>query len=149
MEVILLEKIANLGDLGDRVDVKPGYARNYLIPQGKAVRATPERIAEFEQRRAELEKKAAEALASAQARAAELAELEVVITQKAGPEGKLYGSIGTQNLAEAITAAGVPVSRQEVLLPEGPLRQTGEYEVELRLHPDVTATVKVVVQPEA
>jgi len=148
MEVILLEKITNLGDLGDRVEVKPGYARNYLIPQGKAVRATPERIAEFEKRRQELEKKAAEALAAAQARAAELAELEVVITQRAGPEGKLYGSIGTQNIAEAITEAGVPATRQEVQLPEGPLRHTGEYEIELRLHPDVTATVKVIVQPE-
>ncbi len=148
MEVILLEKIANLGDLGDRVEVKPGYARNFLIPQGKAVRATPERIAEFEQRRKELEQKAAEALAQAQERAAKLAELAVEITQKAGPEGKLYGSIGTQNIAEAVTAAGVPVSRQEVQLPEGPLRHTGEYEIELRLHPDVTATVKVIVKPE-
>ncbi|MBN2701806.1 MAG: 50S ribosomal protein L9 [Methylothermaceae bacterium] len=148
MEVILLEKVANLGDLGTRVEVKPGYARNFLIPQGKAVRATSERIAEFEQRRAELEKKAAESLAAAQARAAKLAELEVVITQKAGPEGKLYGSVGTQNIAEAVTAAGVEVTRQEVNLPEGPLRQTGEHAIDLQLHPDVVATVKVLVQPE-
>lgn len=148
MEVILLEKIANLGDLGVRVKVKPGYARNYLIPQGKAVRATPQRIAEFEARRAELEKKATDQLLAAQARAAKLAELEVVITQKAGPEGKLYGSVGTQNIAEAISACGVPVTRQEVLLPTGPLRQIGEHEVQLRLHPDVTATVKLVIQPE-
>ncbi|GAB4352930.1 MAG: 50S ribosomal protein L9 [Methylohalobius sp. ZOD2] len=148
MEVILLEKVANLGDLGTRVEVKPGYARNFLIPQGKAVRATSERIAEFEQRRAELEKKAAESLAAAQARAAKLAELEVVITQKAGPEGKLYGSVGTQNIAEAVTAAGVEVTRQEVNLPEGPLRQTGEHPIDLQLHPDVVATVKVLVQPE-
>ncbi len=148
MEVILLEKIANLGDLGARVKVKPGYARNYLIPQGKAVRATPERIAEFEKRRVELEKKASEALAAAQARAAKLAELEVVITQKAGPEGKLYGSVGTQNIAEAISAQGVPVTRQEVRLPSGPLRLIGEHEVKLQLHPDVTATVKLVIRPE-
>jgi large subunit ribosomal protein L9 len=148
MEVILLEKVANLGDLGARVKVKPGYARNYLIPQGKAARATPERIAEFEQRRAELEKKAQEVLAAAQARAAKLAELEVVITQRAGPEGKLYGSVGTQNIAEAITACGVPVTRQEVRLPQGPLRQIGEHEIELQLHPDVIATVKLVIRPE-
>ncbi len=148
MEVILLEKISNLGDLGERVEVKPGYARNFLIPQGKAVRATAARIAEFEKQRAELEKKAAEVLAAAQARAGKLGELEVEITQKAGPEGKLYGSVGTQNIADAVTAAGVPVSRQEVRLPEGPLRHTGEYEIELQLHPDVIATVKVVVRPE-
>ncbi|HEC17785.1 MAG TPA: 50S ribosomal protein L9 [Gammaproteobacteria bacterium] len=148
MEVILLEKIANLGDLGSRVNVKNGYARNYLIPQGKAARATPERIAEFEKRRAELEKKAAQSLAEAKSRAEKLESLEVEIVQKAGPEGKLYGSVGTQNLAEAITAAGVEVSRQEVRLPEGPLRHTGEFDVELQLHPDVTATVKVIVRPE-
>lgn len=148
MEVILLEKISNLGNLGERVNVKPGYARNFLIPQGKAVRATSERIAEFEKRRAELEKKAAEVLATAQERAAKLGELAVEITQKAGPEGKLYGSVGTQNIADAVTAAGVGVTRQEVRLPEGPLRHTGEYEIELQLHPDVIATVKVVVKPE-
>ncbi|MFN3920259.1 MAG: 50S ribosomal protein L9 [Methylohalobius sp.] len=148
MEVILLEKVANLGDLGARVKVKPGYARNYLIPKGKAVRATPERIAEFERRWAELEKKAQEVLAAAQARAAKLAELEVVITQRAGPEGKLYGSVGTRNIAEAITACGVPVTRQEVRLPQGPLRQIGEHEIELQLHPDVTAKVKLIIRPE-
>jgi len=148
MEVILLEKISNLGNLGERVNVKPGYARNFLIPQGKAVRATAGRIAEFEKRRAELEKKAAGVLATAQDRAAKLAELEVEITQKAGPEGKLYGSVGTQNIADAVTAAGVEVTRQEVRLPEGPLRHTGEYEIELQLHPDVVATVKVIVKPE-
>jgi large subunit ribosomal protein L9 len=148
MEVILLEKVANLGDLGARVKVKPGYARNYLIPKGKAVRATPERIAEFERRRAALEKKAQEVLAAAQERAAKLAALEVIITQRAGPEGKLYGSVGTQNIAEAICALGVPVTRQEVRLPQGPLRQTGEHEIELQLHPDVTATVKVIIRPE-
>nr|BAL55688.1 50S ribosomal protein L9 [uncultured Gammaproteobacteria bacterium] len=148
MELILLEKVAGLGDLGARVKVKPGYARNYLIPQGKAVRATPERIAEFERRRAELEKKASEALAAAQERAAKLAALEVVITQRAGPEGKLYGSVGTQNIAEAICALGVPVTRQEIRLPQGPLRQTGEHEVALQLHPDVIAKVKIVIRPE-
>ncbi len=148
MEVILLEKILNLGDIGARVKVKPGYARNYLIPQGKAVRATPDRIAEFERRRAELEQKAQAALAAAQERAAKLAALEVVITQRAGPEGKLYGSVGTQNIAEAICALGVPVTRQEVHLPYGHLRQTGEHEVELQLHPDVVATVKVIIRPE-
>ncbi len=148
MEVILLEKISNLGDLGERVDVKPGYARNFLIPQGKAVRATAARIAEFEKQRAELEKKAAEVLAAAQTRAGKLGELEVVITQKAGPEGKLYGSVGTQNIADAVTEAGVAVTRQEVRLPEGPLRHTGEYDIELQLHPDVIATVKVIVRPE-
>ncbi|GAB6066875.1 50S ribosomal protein L9 [Methylothermus subterraneus] len=148
MELILLEKVAGLGDLGARVKVKPGYARNYLIPQGKAVRATPERIAEFERRRAELEKKASEALAAAQERAAKLAALEVIITQRAGPEGKLYGSVGTQNIAEAICALGVPVTRQEIRLPQGPLRQTGEHEVALQLHPDVIAKVKIVIRPE-
>ncbi len=119
-----------------------------MIPKGKAARATPERIAEFEKRRAELEKKAAQSLAEAKSRAEKLESLEVEIVQKAGPEGKLYGSVGTQNLAEAITAAGVEVSRQEVRLPEGPLRHTGEFDVELQLHPDVTATVKVIVRPE-
>ncbi len=148
MQVILLEKISNLGDLGERVEVKPGYARNFLIPQGKAVRATAGRIAEFEKQRAELEKKAGEVMVVAQERAGKLGQLEVIITQKAGPEGKLYGSVGTQNIVDAVTEAGVPVNRQEVRLPEGPLRHTGEYEIELQLHPDVIATVKVVVRPE-
>lgn len=148
MEVILLEKVDNLGDLGDKVKVKAGYARNYLIPQGKAKYATAENIAEFEARRAELERAAAEALAAAKARAAQFEALEVVITAMAGNEGKLFGSIGTQDIADAVTAAGVPLERREVRLPEGPLRQIGEYQIELHLHSDVDATVKVVVKPE-
>lgn len=148
MEVILLEKVENLGNLGDRVSVRPGYGRNYLIPQGHAKMATPENIRYFEERRAELERKAAEALSEAEKRAEQLAGLTVSIKAKAGEEGKLFGSVGTQDIADAVTAAGVTIERHEVRLPEGPLRATGEYEIELHLHTDVNATVQVVVEAE-
>ncbi|MCS4505147.1 50S ribosomal protein L9 [wastewater metagenome] len=148
MEVILLEKVDNLGGLGDRVKVRAGYGRNYLLPQGKARMATEENIRYFEERRAELERQAAEQLAAAQRRAEQLAGLTVTITAKAGDEGKLFGSVGTADIADAVTAAGVEVERQEVRLPEGPLRVTGDYEIELHLHSDVDATVTVSVTAE-
>lgn len=149
MEVILLEKIANLGNLGDKVTVKPGYGRNYLVPQGKAVAATAKKIAEFEVRRAELEKVAAEKLAAAQARANALSKLEVVITHKAGDEGKLFGSIGTHNIADAITAAGVAVEKHEVRMPKGVIRQVGEYDIDINLHTDVVVTMPIKIAAEA
>lgn len=148
MEVILLEKVANLGALGDQVRVRPGYGRNYLIPQGKATPATPENIEKFEQRRAELERQAAEALAAAQARAEKLDGFELTLTAKAGEEGKMFGSVGTADIAEGLKAAGHEIERHEVLLPEGAFRQLGEYEVQLRLHADVDATIKLVIAAE-
>lgn len=148
MQVILLEKIRRLGNLGDTVDVRPGYGRNFLIPQGKAVSATAANKAHFEARRAELEKKQAEVLAAAQARAAKLADLTVSIAAKAGDEGKLFGSVGTRDIAEAISKAGVEVEKSEVRMPNGALRMMGEYEIELGLHTEVSATVKVVVVAE-
>ncbi|MGR9051014.1 MAG: 50S ribosomal protein L9 [Gammaproteobacteria bacterium] len=149
MEVILLEKIANLGNLGDKVTIKPGYGRNYLLPRGKAVLATAAKIAEFEARRAELEKAAGEKLQAAQARADALSQLEIVIAQKAGDEGKLFGSVGTQNIADAITDAGVQLDKHEVRLPHGPIRQVGQYQIDLDLHSDVVATVAVSIIAEA
>ena len=149
MEVILLEKIANLGNLGDKVTIKAGYGRNYLVPQGKAVAATASKIAEFEARRAELEKIANEKLAAAQARANELSKLKIVITHKAGDEGKLFGSIGTHNIAEAITAAGVAVEKQEVRMPTGVIRQIGEYDIDINLHTDVVVTLPITIAAEA
>jgi large subunit ribosomal protein L9 len=149
MNVILLERVQNLGDLGDQVSVKAGYGRNFLIPQGKAVSASKENVAKFEERRAELEKAAAEKLAAAEARKTALEALEITITQQAGDEGKLFGSVGTHDIAEAITAAGTEVSRAEVRLPEGSLRQVGDYEIDIDLHSDVTATVKLSVVAEA
>ncbi len=148
MEVILLEKVKNLGNVGDRVNVRPGYGRNYLIPFKKAVPATPENVERFEKERAELERKAQEQLAEAQRRKDQLAELTVTITSKAGDEGKLFGSVGVRDIAEAVTAAGVPLAKNEVSLPEGPIRSVGEYEVIVHLHPDVEGTVKVNVVPE-
>jgi large subunit ribosomal protein L9 len=148
MEVILLEKIENLGNLGDRVNVKPGFGRNYLLPQGKAAPATAENIAEFEARRAELEKAAAEAVALAESRRDSLADMIVTISAKAGEEGKLFGSVGTSDIADAINAAGVEVERNEIRLPEGAFRQTGEYDVDLHLHTDVNVTVKLVIEAE-
>lgn len=148
MEVILLEKIANLGGLGDKVSVKAGYGRNYLLPKGKAVAATAAKIAEFEARRAELEKAAAEKLSAAKGRAEVLNNLSVTIAHKAGDEGKLFGSVGTQNIAEALTQAGSKVERHEVRLPEGAIRQVGEYEIDIELHSDVVATVKLTVVAE-
>ncbi len=148
MEVILLEKVQNLGDLGDKVAVRPGYGRNYLIPKGKAVAATQDNVAEFERRRAELEKTQADALATAQQRADALGAVTVSISRKAGEEGRLFGSVGTADIAEAVTAAGVALHKHEVRLPEGPLRQAGEYDIVLHLHADVDASVKVTVVPE-
>ena len=148
MEVILLQKVENLGDLGDKVKVRAGYGRNYLLPKGKAKRATPENIAEFEARRAELERVAAEALAAAQSRKAQLEGLEVTIAAKAGDEGRLFGSIGTADIAEAVTKAGVQVERQEIRMPQGPIRAIGEYEIALHLHTDVDGSVKVIVVSE-
>ena len=149
MEVILLENISNLGGLGDKVDVKAGFGRNYLIPQGKAVAATEEAVAQFEARRAELEAAAAEALAAAEARAAELNAMQLItIAANAGEEGKLFGSIGTRDIADAVTATGVAVDKAEVRLPEGALRELGEYEVSIQVHGDVTAIIAVAVVPE-
>jgi large subunit ribosomal protein L9 len=149
MEVILLENIGKLGDLGDKVNVKPGYGRNFLIPQGKAVPATEANVAEFEARRAELEATASAAVASAEARAAQLAELDVItVTANAGEEGKLFGSIGTRDIADAVTAAGVEITKAEVRLPEGALRELGEYEVDIHLHAEVDGVVKLVVEQE-
>lgn len=149
MEVILLSKVENLGNLGDVVKVRNGYARNFLIPYGKAKVATKSNVAEFEARRAELEKAAAEALAAAQARAVQLEGVAVTIAGKAGTEGKLFGSIGTAEIADALTAAGHAVEKREVRLPTGPLRAVGEYEIDLHLHTDVNTTVKVNVIAEA
>lgn len=148
MEVILLEKVDNLGNLGDLVNVKPGYGRNYLIPKGKAASATPENRAKFETRRAELEHAATDLLASAEARRTALEALEVSITRMAGEEGKLFGSVGTADIAEAFTQQGVELKKQEVRLPEGVFRQTGEYLVDVHLHPEVNIQVKVVIAAE-
>lgn len=145
MEVILLKKVDNLGGLGDKVKVRAGYGRNFLIPQGLAKPATPENIAEFEARRAELEKAAADALAAALARKEKLEGLVVTITSKSGGEGKLFGSVGTVDIADAVVAAGQELERREVRMPEGPIRVAGEHEVELHLHADVNATIKVVI----
>lgn len=149
MEVILLENVGNLGGLGEKVDVKAGYGRNFLIPQGKAVPATRDNVAEFEVRRAELEAAAAATLAAAEKRAEALNALEPIsIGANAGEEGKLFGSVGTRDIAEALTAAGCEVDKAEVRLPEGPLRELGEFEVDIQVHGDVTATVVIAVIPE-
>ena len=146
MQVILLDKIGKLGALGETVNVKSGYARNFLIPQGKAVMATKANVEMFQARRAELEAKAAEQLTAAEARAEKINALEaVVIASKAGDEGKLFGSIGTRDIADAITAAGVAVVKSEVRLPEGALRNIGEFEISVQLHSEVFATVKLQV----
>ena len=150
MEIILLDKVANLGGLGDKVTVKSGYARNFLFPQGKAVPATRANVDKFEQRRAELEAKIADQLFAAQARADKIAALgEVTIASPAGDEGKLFGSVGTRDIADAITAAGVAVTKSEVKLPVGTLRETGEFEINLQIHSDVIATIKLVIIREA
>ncbi|MGB0360740.1 MAG: 50S ribosomal protein L9 [Endozoicomonas sp.] len=148
MEVILLEKIAKLGKLGDKVAVKNGYGRNFLIPFGKALPATEANLATFEARRVELEKAAGDLLSSAQKRAEEMSEIELTLTAKAGDEGKLFGSIGARDLAEAITSAGVMVAKSEIRLVDGPIRATGEYDVGIQLHSDVTATIKVFIEAE-
>lgn len=149
MQVILLDKIAHLGNVGDQVDVKPGFARNFLIPQGKAVMATKQNIEYFETRRAELEEKAAKALAVATERAERLTALgSVTIASKAGDEGRLFGSITTRDVAEAVTAAGVEVEKSEVRLSTGPLRTTGEHEVKFQFHGEVFATLNIIVVAE-
>ena len=145
MEVILLDNVGKLGALGDKVTVKSGYARNFLFPQAKAVPATADNLKEFEARRAELEKAAQEALDQANGRAQALEGFSVTITAKAGDEGKLFGSIGSRDIAEAITAAGQEVEKAEVILSEGPLRATGEQEVRLQLHPEVSQNVTINV----
>ena len=148
MEVILLDKVGKLGKIGDKVSVKAGFGRNYLLPQGKAVAATAKNVAEFEARRADLEAAAAAKKAEADARAAKLAELSVTIAANAGDEGKLFGSIGTRDIADAITAAGVEVTKSEVRLPEGVLREVGQFDIDVQLHPEVIQTVKLAVVAE-
>jgi large subunit ribosomal protein L9 len=148
MEIILLEKIANLGNMGEKVNVKPGYGRNYLIPQGKAAAATAENIAEYEARRVELEKASADALTSAQARREELHEMVITIASHAGEEGKLFGSVGTADIAQALTDRGITVERHEVRLPEGAFRVVGEHEVLIQLHADVNATIKLLIEAD-
>ena len=148
MQVILLERIANLGNLGEVVKVKSGFGRNFLIPQGKAKPATKDNIAEVEKRRAELEAQAAAQLAAAQARAEQLNGQVVTIAAKAGEEGKLFGSVGTRDIADACSKAGIEVSKAEVLLPNGALRNTGEYDIVVRVFGDVEATIKLAVVPE-
>lgn len=150
MQIILLDKVANLGGLGDQVTVKSGYARNFLFPQGKAVPATKANIEKFEARRAELEAKAQAQLDAANAKAEALAALgEVTIAAPAGDEGKLFGSVGTKDIADAITKAGVEVAKSEVKLPTGTLRELGEFEIDLQIHSDVMATVKLLIIAEA
>jgi large subunit ribosomal protein L9 len=145
MDVILLEKVGGLGNLGDKVRVKGGFGRNFLIPYGKAVSATTSNVARFEAQRAELEKGAAERLAAAQARAEKLAGLKVTISANAGDEGKLFGSIGTRDVADAVTAAGHEIGKHEVRMPNGVIRAIGEVEIDLQLHSDVTTTITVAV----
>lgn len=149
MQIILLEKVANLGQLGDVVKVKDGYARNFLIPTGQAKRATEANLKEFEVRRAELEKVQAEKLVAAQARAEKLEGARVEIAQKAGVDGRLFGSVGNADIAEAITKSGIEVAKMEVRLPDGPFKTIGEFAVTVALHHDVLANVTVVVTPEA
>ena len=146
MEIILLQKVDNVGGIGDLVRVKSGYARNYLIPQGKATLATAENKAKFELRRAELEAKAAAEVAAAQARAKKLEGLVLKIEMQAGAEGKLFGSVGTVDIAEAIAKQGVEVERSEIRLPDGPLRSVGDHQVVLHLHTDVNVEIKIVIE---
>jgi large subunit ribosomal protein L9 len=146
MNVILLEKVQNLGGLGEQVSVKPGYARNFLIPQGKAKPATKDNVAEFEARRAELEKVAAEQLAAAQATYEKMNGMVVSVEASAGEEGKLFGSVGTQDIADALSAAGFTVERRQVRMPEGVLRHTGTFEIDVQLHTDVVASINVEVK---
>ena len=148
MQVILMEKVANLGELGDVVKVKDGFARNFLIPHGKAKRATPDNLKAFESRRAELEKAQADVLAKAQERGSKLDGLTVQITQKAGPDGRLFGSVTNYDIVEALQKQGHEVERANIRMPQGPLKQVGEYPLQIGLHTDVTVTVKVAVLGE-
>ena len=149
MQLILLQKVVNLGNLGDKVDVKPGFGRNFLVPQGKAVPATEANLAQFEARRAEYEAKASTALADAESRREKLEGASVTIYANASTEGKLYGSVGPREIAEALTKHGMPVGKSEVVMGEGAIRHIGESEVVVHLHADVEVPVKVVVEPEA
>jgi large subunit ribosomal protein L9 len=148
MEIILLQKVANLGNIGDRVKVKSGFGRNYLLPHGKATLATPDNVKRFEARRVELEKAAHEHLSSAEQRAEQLKEFKLVIPAKAGTEGKLFGSIGTSDIAEAATRAGINIERSEVRLPNGALRTIGDHSVTLHLHADIDVPLAVSIVPE-
>lgn len=148
MELILLEKVRNLGNLGDKVNVKPGYGRNYLLPQGKAVRVNAENLAAFEARRAEYEAKANKLLADADTRRNKLADVTVTIAANASPEGKLYGSVGPREIADALQAAGHDIHKGEVIQGEGPIRHIGEFEAVISLHADVQSSIKVIVVPE-
>ncbi len=148
MNVILMEKVGNLGDLGEEIVVKNGFARNFLLPQGKAVRATEENRAVFETRRSELEHAASEKLGVAEVRAAQLVDVVLTIAVKAGDEGKLYGSVGTQDIADALAQQGIEVNKSEVRLPEGAIRSTGEYDIAIHLHSDIDSQIQVVVIPE-
>ena len=148
MDVILLTKVANLGTIGDRVKVKSGYGRNFLLPKGKATLATPENVKKFEARRAELEKIARDQFQDAESRAAAFKDFKLQITAKAGTEGKLFGSIGTADIAEACTNAGHKVARAEVRLPTGPLRMVGEHTITLHLHTDIDVQLPVVITAE-
>lgn len=148
MELILLEKVLNVGDLGDTVTVKPGYGRNYLLPQGKAVPATKENVARFEAQRAELEKAAGEKLGGAEKRAESLADVVLTVAANASEEGKLYGSIGPREVSIALEEAGHDVEKSEVIMGEGPIRETGEFDVHLQLHADVEIHIKLIVTPE-
>ncbi len=148
MEIILLQKVANLGNIGDRVKVKSGYGRNFLLPQGKATLATADNVAKFEARRAEFEKVARTELESAQRRATKLAGFKLTLTAKAGSEGKLFGSVGTSDIAAGAKAAGHDIERAEVRLPGGPIRQAGEHLVQLHLHTDITVEMPLIIVPE-
>jgi large subunit ribosomal protein L9 len=148
MDIILLQKVANLGNIGDRVKVKSGFGRNYLLPHGKATLATPDNVKRFEARRAELEKAAHEQLSSAEQRAEALKEFKLVIPSKAGTEGKLFGSIGTADIAEAATKAGIQIERSEVRLPNGALRTIGDHSVVLHLHADIDVPLAVTIVAE-
>ena len=148
MQLILLQKVVNLGNLGDKVEVKPGYGRNFLVPQGKAVPATTANVAEFEAKRAEYEAKAQAMLGDAEGRRAKLEGASVTIHANASTEGKLYGSVGPRDIAEALTKAGLPVNKSEVVMGEGAIRHIGEFEVIVHLHADVETPVKVIVAPE-
>ena len=148
MEVILLQRVENLGNLGDRVKVKAGYGRNHLIPKGIATEATAGNMARFEARRAELEAIAAQTMVDAQARSEQLEELLVTLSAKAGNEGRLFGSVGPANIAEAVSAAGIELKKQEVRMPEGPIRQIGEYDVAIHLHSDIKTRIRVNVVSE-
>jgi len=145
MEIILLESVDRLGVLGDLVNVRPGFARNYLLPKGKAKLATAANIAEIAERRAELEKHEAEVLKAARARAEQLEGLEISITAKSGGEGKLFGSVTNANITEAVNEKGIELEKSEVRMPEGPIRLAGEYDIDLHLHTDVNATIKLTV----